>query len=134
MMRYGMIAVACAAIALTAAFDSENPLRAARVTLLYVGAADCAPCRSWQRGNGARFRESDAFTRLTYREVKSPHLHDVLDDAHWASDLRGYRDRLGPNTAVPLWLVILDGAVVAEGYGETQWASTILPQIRAMTR
>jgi hypothetical protein len=133
-MRRGMTGVALIAVALTSAFDSTNPLGAARVTLVYVGAADCAPCRAWQRDRAMEFRSSDSFARLSYREVKSAHLRDILDDASWPADLRRYRDRLGRNAAVPLWLVLLDGAVVAEGFGEAQWTGTILPRVRMLTR
>lgn len=131
-MRVGATAVVFLVVAVTTAFDSPNRLDAARVTLLYVGAADCAPCRSWQLGSGARFRDSAAFARISYREVKAPHLRDVLEDANWPAELRRYRNRLGRNAAVPLWLLMLDGDVVAEGFGEEQWNRTILPRVRQL--
>ena len=133
-IRRGATALALVTVAMTAAFDSPNPFSAARVTLLYVGASDCAPCRSWQRGGGARFHDSAAFARVSYREVKAPHLRDVLDDANWPADLRRYRDRLGRNAAVPLWLVILDHDVLAEGFGEEQWNRRILPLVTVLAR
>ena len=133
-VRFGATVIVLGLASLTVAFDSANPLDAARVTLLYVGASDCAPCRSWQQDSGARFRHSTEFARLSYREVKSPHLRDVLDDANWPADLRRYRDRLGRDAGVPLWLVILDGSVIAEGFGTAQWNGTILPRIRTLAR
>lgn len=133
-MRAGATLLAVVVSGMAVAFDTTNPLDAGRITLLYVGAWDCAPCRSWQKESGARFRESDEFSRLSYREVKSPHLRDVLDDVNWPADLRGYRDSLDRNTAVPLWLIILDGGVIAQGFGETQWSERILPRIRTLAR
>jgi len=134
LVRFGTTLVAVIMSGMAVAFDTINPLDTARITLLYVGASDCAPCRSWQRESGARFRQSDAFSRLSYREVRSPHLRDVLDDANWPVDLRRYRDRLGRDAGVPLWFVILDGSVIVEGFGETQWNDRILPRIRMLAR
>jgi len=132
--RFAMIALVLVAVALTAAFDSVSPLDARRVTLLYVGASDCAPCRAWHHGSGAQFRRSAAFARVAYREVTSSHLRDILDDSNWPADLRRYRDGLGRDSAVPLWLVILDGGIIAEGFGEEQWSRTILPSVRMLAR
>lgn len=102
--------------------------------LVYVGADDCAPCRAWQRDDGAMFRLSPEFARLTYREVKSPILFDILKDKYWPDDLRGYRDRLGRGAGVPMWLVISDREIVEQRFGATQWQAAVLPKIRALLR
>ena len=102
--------------------------------LLYVGADDCAPCRTWQGGVGATFRSSLEFTRVSYREVKSPTLLDVLKDDHWPEDLREYRDQLGPASGVPLWLVIADRKIVERGFGASQWHGAVLPTLKFLLR
>jgi hypothetical protein len=132
--HYGTLAIVFGLVAISAAWDSPAPQRPSHITVLYVGAADCAPCRSWQRGDGALFRETGEFAQIIYREVKSPTLRDVLKDEHWPSDLRDYRDRLGPHAGVPLWLVIGDQAVIATGLGESQWRDVVLPRIRSLVR
>jgi hypothetical protein len=129
-----MAAALLAVVAVTAAWDTPLPARSSPVILLYVGAADCAPCRVWQNGDAVRFRESAEFARVTYREVKSPTLRDALSDEMWPGDLRRYRDRLGRNAGVPLWLVVGDGEILAQGFGASQWRSVMLPSIRAFTR
>jgi len=111
-----------------------SPPRPMSVTLIYVAADDCPPCRSWQREAGTAFRTSPEFSRLTYREVRSPTLRDVLADAHWPEDLRPYRAQLGPAAGVPLWLVIADQDVVERGYGTGQWRSSVLPRLRSILR
>ena len=73
------------------------------VTLVYVGAENCAPCDIWQRNQGTAFRDTAEFHRLTYREVKSPSLLDVLKDDNWPEDLRAYRQTIGQHAGVPLW-------------------------------
>lgn len=135
-------ALACAALlassALTSLFlvDSSAPFRAGTqdITLLYVGADDCAPCRAWQRGDGAAFRSSPEFTRVTYREIKAKALFDVLRDEHWPDDLKSYRDRLERRAGVPLWLIVLDGQIVEQEFGASQWRQAVLPKLRSLLR
>jgi len=104
------------------------------ITLLYIGADDCAPCRAWQGGDGAMFRISSEFDRLTYREVKSPTVLDVLKDENWPEGLRGYRGRLGRGAGVPMWLVIVKDDIVGQGFGARQWQDAVLPKIRSLVR
>jgi hypothetical protein len=133
-VRRSALAAVLAVVAIAVGWDSSNSARPANVTLLYVGAADCAPCRVWQSGEGARFRASAEFASLTYREIKSPTLRDVLNDELWPDDLRWSRDRLGRNAGVPLWLVIADHEIIGRGFGMSQWRAAVLPQIRSLVR
>ncbi len=126
-----------AAVGLAAAawlLRGDAPRGAPDVTVLYVGAADCAPCRTWRRGAGAAFRASDAFARLTYREVEAPTLFDVMSDEVWPAELRAYRARIDATMGVPLWIVVADGVVAAQGYGASQWSDALLPAIRRLVR
>jgi hypothetical protein len=126
-----LIAIAVAAIAAWGGHEVQ-PARAADVMLLYVGADDCAPCRAWQNGDGASFRASAEFARIRYREVKSPHLADVLNDDNWPEELRIYRSQLQRSDGVPLWLVVSGDKVVERGFGATAWRESILPRIRSL--
>ena len=103
------------------------------VTLVYVGADDCAPCRAWQLTERKQFQASAEFVQLNYREVKSSTLRDVLDDECWPEDPRSYRDRLG-RAGVPLWLVISGEEVVERGFGASQWHTAVLPRVKSLLR
>ncbi len=109
-----------------------RPPNGHEVTLLYVGAEDCAPCRSWQRGAGAAFRSSLEFGRVSYRQVESPTVLDLLKDEYWPDDLREYRDRLGRGAGVPLWLIISDRRIVERAFGESQWKTAVLPKLKSL--
>ncbi len=127
--------VAAAAIAVTAwAGRTTQPVHRHEVMVVYVGAEDCAPCRAWQKHEGAEFLASADVARLTYREVKSRHLQDVLKDENWPEDLRGYRDSLRPSDGVPLWLVVSDREIVEHRFGATEWRDSVLPKIRSLLR
>jgi hypothetical protein len=104
------------------------------VMLLYVGADDCAPCRAWRNGEGADFLSSAESRRITYREVKSPRLDDVLKDENWSEDIRGLRSGINRGEGVPLWLVVSDHVVVEQQFGATAWKQRVLPKIRSYLR
>ena len=125
-----VVAVVAAAIAAHKVPDSHRP----QVTLLYVGAEDCAPCRVWQQHEKIAFSTSAEFARLRYREIKSPTLFNLLKDENWPEELRGYRDLLGPDAGVPLWLVIADEQVMQRGMGPSQWRSEVLPKLIKLLR
>ena len=97
--------------------------------LIYVGAMNCAPCESWRRTEAADFQACPEFSRLVYREVESPSLRDVLDDAIWPEDLRVYREFIAKGAGVPLWMVIADGQLVQQGFGLSQWRQTVFPTV-----
>ena len=111
-----------------------RPLRPADVTLIYVGAQDCAPCRAWQNGEGAAFLASAESAHITYREVKSPHLEDVLRDENWPDDIRDYRNNIRRSDGVPLWLVVSGRRIVEQQFGATAWQRHILPTLRSYSR
>ncbi len=136
-LRVGTTAALLAAVLLAVVRwgpPMSTPAPRADVTLVYVGAEDCEPCRAWQSTEGRRLLESVEFPRLTYREVKSPTARDVLKDEYWPDDLRGYRDGLGPGAGVPLWLVISDDKLVERGFGATQWRAAVLPRLKSLLR
>jgi hypothetical protein len=127
------IGITIAAIAVTVwAGHADKPARAKDVMLLYVGAEDCAPCRAWQNGEGSAFLASAEFPRITYREVKSPHLLDVLKDENWPDEIRLYRDGLRRGDGVPLWLVVADREIVEQRFGAAEWRTSILPRIKSL--
>lgn len=126
------LAVAIAATAFLWPSPAATPAAKPNLTLVYVGAEDCAPCRAWQSGEASAFRSSPEFASVAYREVKSPTLLDVLKDEYWPDDLRRYRDSFGRGAGVPLWLVVADQEVVGQGFGASQWYSSVLPKIRSL--
>jgi len=104
------------------------------IVLLYVGADDCAPCRAWRNGEGDAFLASAEAGRITYREVKSSHLEDILSDENWPEDIRGLRRGIHRSDGVPLWFVISNHVVVEQQYGATAWKQRVLPRIRSYLR
>jgi hypothetical protein len=125
-------------IAVSAAFTLANwlPETATNkgVTLVYVGAEDCAPCGIWQRNQGTAFRDTPEFRRLAFREVKSPTLFGVLNDENWPAELRIYRQAIHKGTGVPLWLVIADDKIVMQRSGLSQWDEAVILKLKSLLR
>lgn len=130
----GVIFVVVVTLGIMKLISSPSAKLQKHVTLVYVGAENCAPCDLWQRNQGTAFHESKEFRRLAYREVKSPSLFDVLKDENWPEDLRVYRKAIGQKAGVPLWLVIADDQLVMKSFGLAQWQEAVLPKIRALLR
>ncbi len=138
--KWPIAAVALAATGALAALSSSTRIDSApvdanpAVIVIYVGADDCAPCRNWRRDHWPAFRASAMFARLSYREVSSPRLFDLLKDDYWPDDLRARRDALDKGSGVPLWLIVAnDGrALTARGLG--QWEAVAVPAIRSLVR
>lgn len=129
------VAIVFAGVVIALFAATWTPAKSAKqVTLVYVGAENCAPCEIWQQKQGIALRDSKKFRRLTYREVKSPSLFDVLKDEYWAEDLRIYRQAIKREAGVPLWLVIADGQLVMQSSGLTQWREAVLPKIKSLLR
>jgi hypothetical protein len=127
-----MTVAALVLVALTLA-NSATTKAAKKITLVYVGAENCAPCDSWQRNQSIAFRNSAEFQRLAYREVKSPNLFSVLHDDYWPEDLRLYRQAISQGAGVPLWLVIADDQLVMHRAGLSQWQESVFPKIKSLT-
>lgn len=132
-IKTGAILTVILPVVVAAILIGVSPAQPAKnVTLVYVGAENCAPCEEWQRHQGDAFRRSAEFSRLTYRELESPSLLDVLKDDNWPEDLRSYRRAIGGGAGVPLWLVIADDRLVMQGFGARQWQEKVLPKIRSL--
>jgi hypothetical protein len=133
--QVAVMAVAIVGVVIALFATTWMPAKSAKkVTLVYVGADNCAPCEIWQHNQGTAFRNSKKFRRLIYREVKSSSLFDVLKDENWPEDLRIYRHAIRQEAGVPLWLVITDGQLVMQSFGLAQWREAVLPKLKSLLR
>jgi hypothetical protein len=126
------VLLVAAVIAAAGRSDTEHQANPAEVTVIYVGADDCAPCRIWRRDRLPAFAGSPVFKRLTYREVTSPKLFDLLKDEHWPDDLRQYRDSLDKSAGVPLWFIVADDKMMLTARGLREWGEVAMPKLRSM--
>lgn len=129
---FAVLVVIAGGLASTSLTGRDAPNDNVHVTLVYVGAEDCGPCQAWARDYRPALLASPQFPRITYREIRSPHLLDLLDDRYWPEDLRSTRDRLGKDAAVPLWLILADDRTVMQVRGVSEWRTVALPKLAAL--
>jgi hypothetical protein len=104
------------------------------LTVVYVGAEDCGPCRAWRRDMRPAFVDSDAFSRLRYREIIAERLRDLLTQPDWPADLAELRERVRLLPGAPQWFVLRGDRILASGAGLSAWQSEIWPAIRTQVR
>jgi hypothetical protein len=105
----GVVAVAAAAFgASRPAPGPDRSIDREPLTLLYVGAEDCASCRAWRRDHRDAFLATLDPSRVTYREVIAARTATAFDETTWPEDLRGRLADAQKVGGVPLWIVIKD--------------------------
>jgi hypothetical protein len=103
----------------------------AEVRVVYIGAPDCPPCRSWRytrAGGWWRAEYSGLSKTFGLTEVKKSSLRDAIRQDHFPDDLQFiHAQRPTFGNVVPAWLVLLDGVVVYGAVGEQRWDSRMEP-------
>lgn len=107
----------------------RGPKRAP-LTVVYVGADDCAPCVRWRRERRPDLERSTVFQRIEYREIIAAKLSSALDDSYWPEPLRDLRPIvLKGGGGVPYWILMRGNRVIASAGGESAWDRQIWPLI-----
>ncbi len=103
------------------------------ITVIYVGADDCAPCRAWRKDDQPAFFGSAAFQKIKYREVITSHLYDLLAESQWPEDLSFVRERVKARPGAPQWFVMQNGRMIIWETGLSAWPRVVWPTIQAQT-
>ena len=104
------------------------------LTVVYVGAEDCGPCRAWRRDQRPAFLDSGEFARLRYHEVIVPRLQNLLAGENWPLELVVVRDYTRTRPGAPQWFLLRDNRILASGAGLSAWSREIWPAIRRQVR
>jgi len=126
------VVAAVAIAAASARYDALRDTSPANVTVIYIGADDCAPCRVWQRERRPQFVASTDFQRISFREVRSAKLFELLNDEYWPQDLRHYRNTLDGSAGAPLWFIVANDNITLTARGLSEWNQLALPKIRSL--
>ncbi|MEJ1161746.1 hypothetical protein [Prosthecomicrobium sp. N25] len=124
----GLIALVIANAA-TAIFARTPPRRAApdeAYALVYVGARDCPPCRTWDKERRSDLMAGGTMRRVAFREFVVERLAELRSPQAWPADLAGLRPYFEPLGA-PQWLLLKNETVLAKAAGMTQWDEQMLP-------
>jgi len=95
---------------------------AADLKVIYVGGLDCPPCTQWKNTRKAGWLGSAEYGQVTWIEVEPPELREAYKERYWPGDLKPILDQLPRRSGTPRFLIVKDGAVVANEFGASKWA------------
>jgi len=95
---------------------------AADLKVIYVGGLDCPPCTQWKNTRKAGWLGSLEYGQVTWIEIEPPRLREAYKERYWPGDLKPILDQLPRKSGTPRFLIVKDGAVVANEFGASKWA------------
>ena len=104
------------------------------LTVIYVGAEDCAPCLTWRRDHRDDFKASRIFPKIDYRELIADSTKNALADSNWPKELRRYRDSSKRLFGAPAWLIVENHQVIASVGGLSNWEKNVWPFLKNNVR
>ena len=103
------------------------------ITLVYIGADDCAPCQTWRKRELPKWQASATRGKVDFRMVMAAHFRNVVDPYYWPDDLLWIKDDAHVSNASPQYVVAKDGKVLLRGFGVQSWQSRVLPLLQRLT-
>jgi hypothetical protein len=124
MKRRTLIATTLAALAPIGARAASD------IQLIYVGARECPWCTRWMREEKPRLVASPVFQRLGYVEIEPRRIREAYNPRYWPAQLVPTLQALPLKDGTPRFLILRDGALVANHLGG--WEN-VMPQLRRLT-
>ncbi len=103
-----------------------------QITVVYVGAWNCAPCGGWEATRRRPFLESALAGSVVFREVKAGTYVDTRNTAKWPDDIQWIRDRNAANAGTPRFIVVADRRIVLNTRGAGNWDKEVVPALQRL--
>ena len=95
--------------------------------VLYISAADCRVCRTWEYDHRAAFVQGLQKNGIGFRTVTVSSLRDPREDAAWPADLKWIRDSY-PNMKGTPWFFLISGRTIQIAANSTDmWRTRLAP-------
>ena len=124
-MRRPWVALAGALLGLVIA----RPVDAARIQVIYIGAYNCPPCKTWELFSEPAWRKTPEAKQVELRTIKVPFFTNTGSDNAWPEDLRWVRDRTNARSGTPRFIVVVDDRIVGTAFGTNGWSQHVVPLI-----
>jgi hypothetical protein len=85
--------------------------KASQLTVVYLGAEDCAACQRFEAWEEAAFRQKVVSRGIRFREFHVGSHRYIKDVKGWPSDLMWLHDQLGSKAGTP-WFFLVQGRQV----------------------
>lgn len=103
---------------------------AGKMSLVYVGAFNCAPCTAWERKYRAHTAEFCGKNGIDFREVKAGTYKDTKYTAPWPDDLEWIAKSGNATRGTPRFIVIVDGKIRRNTLGLGGWETEVWPMLQ----
>lgn len=100
------------------------------VTLVYLRAANCHYCLSWERNVEPKWLASAERGKVSYRALSFATFKDLTTDNVWPDDLKWIREELNVRKGTPRWVLVRDREVLAKAFGSNHWGDIMMPAIQ----
>jgi hypothetical protein len=119
MLRRSLLVSALLASTSLSAMAQEKPYM-----LIYVGGWDCPPCIAWKNNRKKEFLSSPQMAKLAFVEIESPKLKEAYRNEYWPEKYRPIRDQLTRKSGTPRFILVKDGKVLSNEWGQGEWDRT----------
>lgn len=101
--------------------------------VIYVGAADCAPCKVFEAEDLPRWMASPLARSVRFVRTQAPRTTQAFQARYWPREARPYLSAFRA-PIVPSFMFVAGGNVIATGAGLNGWRQQTLPQVQQMVR
>lgn len=110
-----------------------------KLTLIYVGASNCGPCREWETSIGGphnkrAFLATPEGKAVEFREVKTTLYSSTGRDEDWPDDLRWVRAASYVASGTPRFVLVRGGRVLMNDSGTRAPENKLRPRIRELMK
>jgi hypothetical protein len=98
---------------------------AAGIQVIYIGGSDCPNCTKWKNQYKADWEASPDFKKVKWVMVDPPSLRQAYNSRNWPDDLKPILEKLPQKSGTPRFLVIKDGAIIANKDGVASWLTIL---------
>jgi hypothetical protein len=131
---FGFLAgtVATAAVPHTAAAAVVRA-RSPELMVIYVGADDCGPCRTFEAEDMPRWEASPLSNSVRFVHAKARKSSQAFNARNWPQEARPFAGAF-QSPIVPSFMLVQNGNVVSVGAGIRSWRQQTLPKLEQMAR
>jgi hypothetical protein len=117
-----------AALAAAAVSPASARTAAPNLSIIYVGAKDCGPCRVFDSQDLPQWNKSMLARDVKLIHVDAPSVNVAFQARHWPAEARPFISAVKA-PIVPCFILVDGKSVVAIGTGIGGWRNQVLPMI-----
>ena len=102
------------------------------ISVVYISAEDCAPCRQFEAADFPQWQSSPLSQRVRFLRAHAPKTTQAFQTKYWPSEARSFAGAVKV-PVVPSFILANNGSVMLVGSGLIGWRNQVLPEIRRLS-